>query len=268
MPCIAHPALRCIINAPWRCMSITTPLAVRARASSASCLSTARNGPAPVTRCGKASRSAVRPCCNSMPSGSMPTQAPVAVRARRAAWWRRAGRPRHGRRSCARWRSASASISACASDEIGQHIGGGKIGGAGKAAVEMRRDDLHAPEGEVGEAGIELRLRMAGEEAAADARIVGACRGRPARSCRARSAADAPAASPLPVSASSSEARPSTSRLAVCVASFDTRISGEPSTSVATLTSEANGMAGVAVERRQRAGAGRAQQRLGHARAA
>src|SRR3974390_2880981 len=48
-------------------------------------------------------------------------------------------------------------------------------------------------------------------------------------------------ASPFPYSASSSEARPSHSRLAVWVASRDTRISGEPSMSVATLASEANG---------------------------
>src|SRR4029077_4720798 len=47
--------------------------------------------------------------------------------------------------------------------------------------------------------------------------------------------------SPLPVSASRTEARPSASRLAVWVESREVRMSGEPSTSVATLTSEANG---------------------------
>src|SRR6202035_1322507 len=50
-----------------------------------------------------------------------------------------------------------------------------------------------------------------------------------------------PSGSPLPVDAKSSEARPSVWRLAVWVESRDTRISGEPSTSVATLTNDANG---------------------------
>src|ERR1700724_3117829 len=47
--------------------------------------------------------------------------------------------------------------------------------------------------------------------------------------------------SPLPVDANSSEARPSISRLAVWVESRETRISGEPSISVATLTNDAKG---------------------------
>jgi len=45
----------------------------------------------------------------------------------------------------------------------------------------------------------------------------------------------------LPLDASNSEARPSTSRLAVWVASREIRISGAPSLSVATLTSDAKG---------------------------
>src|SRR5262245_1747641 len=47
--------------------------------------------------------------------------------------------------------------------------------------------------------------------------------------------------SPLPVLASRIEARPSVSRLAVCVDSLEVRIRGEPSASPATLTSDANG---------------------------
>ena len=49
-----------------------------------------------------------------------------------------------------------------------------EIGGAREAAIEMRRRDLHPPEREIAEAGIELRLRMAREEAPAHARVVGA----------------------------------------------------------------------------------------------
>ena len=53
------------------------------------------------------------------------------------------------------------------------------------------------------------------------------------------------------------------SRLAVWVESREIRISGEPSMSVATLTNEANGMAGIAVDGRERAGPRRPQQGLG-----
>ena len=44
------------------------------RASSAICLSTWRSTPVERTRCRNGSRSAVRPCCSSRPSGSQPTQ--------------------------------------------------------------------------------------------------------------------------------------------------------------------------------------------------
>src|SRR5713226_7546374 len=55
--------------------------------------------------------------------------------------------------------------------------------------------------------------------------------------------------SPFPVDASNTEARGSTSILAVWVDRRDTRISGEPSASVATLTRDEKGMTGVAVNR-------------------
>ena len=80
--------------------------------------------------------------------------------------------------------------------QIGQHVGGRQIGRAREAAIEMRRDDRHAPEREVAEAGIKLRLRMAREETPAHARVVGAVASRCARTCRARSGADAPADRP------------------------------------------------------------------------
>src|SRR5690349_16094185 len=64
---------------------------------------------------------------------------------------------------------------------VDQRIGPGQIGandvrrevgGAREAAIEMRRCDGHAPEREVGEAGIELRLRMAAEKPPAHTRLV------------------------------------------------------------------------------------------------
>src|SRR3569623_214677 len=55
----------------------------------------------------------------------------------------------------------------------GEHVLGFEVGGAGKAAIEMRRDDLHAPKREIGETGIELRLGMVREETPAQPRLVG-----------------------------------------------------------------------------------------------
>ena len=58
--------------------------------------------------------------------------------------------------------------------KVGQHIVRRQIRGAREAAIEMRRGDSHAPEREIAEAGVKLRLRMAREEAPPHARLVGA----------------------------------------------------------------------------------------------
>ena len=105
----------------------------------------------------------------------------------------------------------------------------------------MGRDDVKPPERKIRQHGVKLRLRVTGQKPAPQARIL--------RVVARESLAKVPSTvsrgwasgSPLPVEASSTEARGSASRLAVWVDSRDTRISGEPSTSVATLTSEENG---------------------------
>ena len=52
------------------------------------------------------------------------------------------------------------------------HVGGSEIGGAGKAAIEMRGYRIEPPEREIGEAGVKLRFRVSGEEAAAHSRLL------------------------------------------------------------------------------------------------
>ena len=115
-----------------------------------------------------------------------------------------------------------------------------QIGGAGKAAVEMRGSGLKPPERKIAKAGIKLGFRMPREKTPAQAGSPGSSRATGAKAPSTVSRGWA-SGSPLPVEASSSDARPSSSRLAVWVDSRETRISGEPSMSVATLTREANG---------------------------
>ena len=55
--------------------------------------------------------------------------------------------------------------------DIRHHVGGPQIGGAGKAAIEMGGHRVEPPEREIGEAGVKLRFRMAGEEAAPQPRL-------------------------------------------------------------------------------------------------
>jgi len=47
-----------------------------------------------------------------------------------------------------------------------------QVGGAGEAAIEMRRHGVEPPERKIREAGIELGFRMAGEEAPPQARLI------------------------------------------------------------------------------------------------
>ena len=234
----------------------------RARASSASCLSIARSWPGPVTRCGKNSRNAVLPFCNSSPSGSMPAQAqpPSGAPSNLVAYSRQASA--WSAFICA-MASASVSTSAAASATSVSTSARGEIGGAGEAAVEMRRDDSHAPERKVAEAGIELGLRMAREKPSANARFLGAVardrhkiaqHGEAGMRQRIAFAGlgqqQRGAAVNFEVGGMGGEPRYQDQRRAVAVGrDIDQR--GER-------------VAAVAVERRQRPGAGGAQQRLGH----
>src|SRR6516225_1486166 len=104
----------------------------------------------------------------------------------------------------------------------------------------MRRNDSHAPECEIAETGIEFRFgwRARKRRRMRSSSPLSCSTGANLPSTVSRGCASA---SPLPYSASSSEARRSTSRFAVCVAKRDTRIRGAPSKSVATFTSEPKG---------------------------
>ncbi len=157
---------------------------------------------------------------------------------------------------------SSASISGSAPAMSVSTSAAAKIGGAGKAAIEMRRDDAHAPEREVAEAGIELRLRMARQEAAADAGIVGAFardRRKTAQHRQARMRQGVAlaglgqqqrgAAIDFEIGGVGGQLRHQDQRRAVDIGRH--------------IDQRGEGIAGIAVERRQRAGAGRAQQRLG-----
>ena len=50
--------------------------------------------------------------------------------------------------------------------KVGHDVGGSQIGSAGEAAIEMRRSNADPPEREIGEIGVKLGLRMAGQKAA------------------------------------------------------------------------------------------------------
>ena len=148
--------------------------------------------------------------------------------------------------------------------QIGQHLGGTEIGGTGKAAVEMRRCNVHAPEGEIAEAGIELRLRDGAPGSG------GGC-GRssaPSRSTGAKAPSTVSRgcarASPLPVLGQ--QQRGAAVELQIGGVGGQLRhqdqrravgIGGD-------IDQRGKGVAGIAVQRRQRPGAGRAQQGLGH----
>ena len=110
-----------------------------------------------------------------------------------------------------------------------------------KPALRCADTMLKPPEREVGKAGIQLGLRVAGEEPPAQPRFASIAAARPAQIYRAPSGADGRADRRARPDANSSDARPSFSRLAVWVASREIKMSGEPSTSVATLTNDANG---------------------------
>src|SRR5579871_5906412 len=49
--------------------------------------------------------------------------------------------------------------------DAGENVAGVEVGGAGKAAVEMRRDDVQTPEREVTESCIDSRFRVARQKA-------------------------------------------------------------------------------------------------------
>ena len=120
---------------------------------------------------------------------------------------------------------------------------------------------LEGEEPEIREVGVELGLRMAGEEALAGARLVGlGTRSRP------RSAADGPGGRPCRPALNSSEARGSFSRLRVWAESRESSISGVPSTSVAMVTSEAKGVPSSGSRVASAPGADAAQQVRGPAR--
>src|SRR6516165_9787912 len=125
-------------------------------------------------------------------------------------------------------------------DNLGCDVGGGEIGGAGEAGIKVRRFRCQSPERKVSEAGIKLRLWMARKESPTHPRFLGVvtrnlCEPAEHRQARMRERIA------LAGRGKGTDARLSASRLAVWLERRDIRMRGEPSLSVATFTSEANG---------------------------
>jgi len=123
---------------------------------------------------------------------------------------------------------------------ISHDIGRCEIGRASEAGIEMRGLNNHAPERKIGKAGIELGLWMPRQKSPAQVRFVArvAC-----NFCKPAEHGQPRMRKRIALAGGSEQQRCAAvaSRLAVWLESRDTRISGDPSLSVATLTSEPNG---------------------------
>ena len=145
----------------------------------------------------------------------------------------------------------------------GQQPVGGKARRAGEAAVEMRLRHLHPPEGEVAEVDVQLRLGVAGEEA----RLRRPVRVAAGSVILRRGAGDRQPGMGERVAGAGLGEQQRAAPVGVEVAgvgglSCETRKIGDPSWSVATVTSEAKGSPD-GVQRRQRGGSGLPEQPLG-----